>query len=389
MNTLFLYNFTNLLPLLPIVFVVLFFVVPPFYKEGRNQYLYLQKTADNKYFLIIITNFLSVYMGKGGSSEKHRYRIKKIDLETGALVYIQKIINVGAGFLEGYLNVIGVAGDYIFVTTKKNKLLIIDLKNGELVADKRKLLAANSDVIDFSMEGMKINPKSGFLECYNIEGKLFEIDPSVMAIRPPSERLVEQTNNYCDVYDGLPFFEARDYYWSLRFEDKDIEYDLKWEQVADNKRYMVKMEPSIHTQVWKKNLSVEKFEYHEKSTSFIRPKFLARYSDIIFLKNPYRFLIEHQAFLDGDQSLNNKYLSLITGASEQLWQRRYSELVHKSLHNSTEHKLYVELGENLIWLFFAYSSATRLSVAAVQTDTGMVVMEPMLVKNTWWEKKKM
>jgi len=157
MNFLLLFGITNLLPFLPFLVIIWIFLIPPFYKKGQNQYLFLEESNKKENFLIIIYNFQSVYMGKGKSSEKHRYRIKKINLQTGKTVYAQKLFSFWASFLAGGIRILGLSGNYIYFNVNGKDMQIFDLRNGLKVIDKRQLLRANPEVVDFSMEDMSIS----------------------------------------------------------------------------------------------------------------------------------------------------------------------------------------------------------------------------------------
>ena len=196
----------NLLPFLPFLVLIWVFLIPPFYKKGENQHLFLEQSASNEYFLIVIFNIPSVYMGKGGSSEKHRYRIKKINLQTGEVVYVQKLFSFWASFLNGGIRVIGISGNYIYFNVNDKDFRVFDLRTGKQAVNKRELLANNPEVIDFSMEDMSINPKSGLLTCFNVQGNRMEIDPEQKLILPVSEKSVSLILNYQDVYNELPYF---------------------------------------------------------------------------------------------------------------------------------------------------------------------------------------
>ncbi len=393
MNSLLLFDVFSLLPLLPIVVVFYVFLVPPFFREGKNEMLFLQQTPDGSYYLIIVVNFSTVFMGRGGSSERHMYRIKKIDLQSGETLYCQKSFRFWAKFLGGYLRAVP-AGHYLYANSSSDNLSIIDLRNGLLVADTRRLLAANPEVAGIAkMNELKINPHTKLLQCYNIEGRLLEINPETLDILPPGERGGEEQINYDSVYDlpgtdkhrlGYNFFHLR-----LEIpEGSGLHYEARWKQESEGRRYKLVIENRF-SMFDKGKYDDSEFEHNEKSVSFIQPELLSRYSsDTAFLKNPYRFLVKHQAFLDQDKGYEHTYLSLVNGASEQLWQVNYGRIIHPKLLASKEHSLYVKLGEDLIWVFWADSRQVRMSVSAIYTDSGLLAKEPLLVKNFWLEKSK-
>jgi hypothetical protein len=392
MNSLLLFNIVSLMPFIPLLVVAYIFLVPPFFKLGKIEYAYLYRNSG-KLYLILIHNFSSVYMGKGSSSEKHRYRVKKIDLSNFELIYDMPFAKFGAKFMAGYLNVLGVSGSYLFLNYSRSGLTILDLNNGRIKANKRQLLAENPEVIDLVDEDMKFEEESGRMTVYNIEGKLFEVLPESLELRPINPERSKAGSNIAINLFNLPKFSndrhsrGVNIFNELRIGEKR-KYVASLKQEKDSKRYKILVEADrfvIH------EVDISEFLPTEKSVSFIKPQILGRYHDCFYLKEPYRFIIQHQAFLEKDDDRDSTYVSLVNGRSEEIWRLHYPNIVHKKLLQAKEHELipYVDEAANQIWFFFMDEREAKMSVSYADLENGLVLKEPLLILNKWSEKKKL
>jgi hypothetical protein len=370
-------NMEQILILLPLAFVLFLFLFPPIFKKGKNSFLFLGKNDQGEFFLLAVTDFLSVYMGKFGASEKHRYRLKKVDLQTKKTVYDKKLFTIWAKFLEGFINVYGPSDDFLYISSYGNSLKIIDLKDGTIKANSNDCLKENPGIRGISLKKLKISPHSGHLQLYTLEGRKVELDPISLKLTPPKNQKTKQKLFYENIFE-LPYFG--DEFYRDFFHPLELNHHLtiQWSKEKNSQRKKLQVQKSVFATKW----NPEPFQHTHNSTSFLNPEILNKHGKVQYLQNTMHFLIKGQTHLE-DDSLKNQILYLVNTRSEIQWEKNFSELIHPKMHSIKNFHLFVSFQQKFIVIFYAKQGENMLSVVFLDLHTGSVIQEPHFIDNPW------
>src|SRR5687768_740803 len=105
--------------------ITLYFVLIPYLKKGHTESLFLIEDG-NDLFALVLMNIEVLVMSKRGSYIIHRYRLKKVNVRTGEVVFNVRYKKIVASLLQSYASILGCNTKYAYLTSKKKDLTVFD-----------------------------------------------------------------------------------------------------------------------------------------------------------------------------------------------------------------------------------------------------------------------
>ena len=204
---------------------------------------YFIDNKKNSYLLLLI-DYETSMVSKGGISLFHTYKLKKINLQELTVEYEVKIAKFGSGMLDGYIYIFGMNENFLFIVTYNDDLVIMNNKTGKKQCNKKQIIKKNPILKDFNINLCKYCHILQSIVIFDNQGYAHLLNPETIIAEQIDFKIkpTDEDESYIMLED-LPQVKLNENYINSREPNPFIagsnKYDVNFISDKGSKRYFV------------------------------------------------------------------------------------------------------------------------------------------------------
>ncbi|MBK7128973.1 MAG: hypothetical protein IPM74_03180 [Crocinitomicaceae bacterium] len=173
-----------------VVFLVLiFWVIPKFYKRKVESIFMKPGSAD----VFIQTNARSFTPTKTGMIENNRIFLNKVNLDTGKIIFTNKIKSFSSKMLSGFSRIAGINDTHTFIVVSGDKLIIIENQTGKIVATQKDLIKKFPHLKGFKTDTIQFDAEEETVIIFNLAGYAFALHAADISLKNLNRQVITKS----------------------------------------------------------------------------------------------------------------------------------------------------------------------------------------------------
>jgi hypothetical protein len=330
--------------------------------------------------VLLLIDYATTMVSKGGISKSHTFKFKKINLQDLSVEYEEKIISFTSDMLDGFVNVLGMNEQFLFIVSYNYDLIVFDIINGKIICNKKEIIKENPNLTGFDTEHCVYSNNDKSVVIFDGREDAFLLDTNTIK----AEQINFDNNHFekaeiVSTFDDLPSVALNKSYLisdPISFFNDVDNYNIDFIPNKGSKRY------SIYIRDYG---SDEKVDVSDQT--FLGPTLMRSDKNempLLTIDIP-NILIVHLKNLD--PAIKDIYISRIDEKGYEHWRKDIFEITVDAKLSKHSFLYFSELN-NEIYFIYAQKSSDRLSVSAIDKHSGKLLHKPKLFVNRRIEYKR-
>ncbi len=324
-----------------------------------DAYIIENKSAP---FVLLLIDYATTMVSKGGISKSHRFKFKKIDLQKFSVQYEEKITGFTSDMIDGFVHVLGMNEQFSFIVTYNYDLIVFDIIHGKIICNKKKIIKRSPNLAGFDPNSCVYSDSVKSIIIFDDKQNAYFLDTETFIAKQVNfdKNDIDKTEKV-QCFDDLPSINIDKQYLisdPIFFFNNAKNYSVDFISDKGSKRYFISIENCG---------SDEKANVSDKT--FLSPTIVKGAMDIS------NILIVHLQNLNPE--IKDINVSRVDDKGKQYWQYNIAETTIDAKF-SKHSFLYFSEFKNRLYFIYVEKSSGRLSVSTIDIHSGELIHMPKL-----------